>query len=155
MIKCCFLVFLFFSVYGQDLTCLTGSSTECDFGNGAFTLTIPAGSGIFGKTIFAQSLTLIGAGVGQQVEFSDTTFIISDSLAMFDIHPSFQNVEIDGPTISLTDTSSNSFILMANSNITYSDTLILGYVFVSTTNTKFNGNTTGTLQLSAGDINFM
>ena len=75
MIKCCFLVFLFFSVYGQDLTCLTGSSTECDFGNGAFTLTIPAGIGIFGKTIFAQSLTLIGAGVGQQVEFSDTTFI--------------------------------------------------------------------------------
>ena len=67
----------------------------------------------------------------------------------------FQNVEIDGPTISLTDTSSNSFILMANSNITYSDTLILGYVFVSTTNTIFNGNTTGTLQLSAGDINFM
>ena len=153
MIKCCFLVFLFFSVYGQDLSCLTGSSPVCDFGNGAFTLTIPVGSSISGKTIYAQSLTLVGTSAA--VTFLDTTFIISDSLAMSGIRPSFQNVEIDGPTISLTDTSSNSFILMANSNITYSDTLILGYVFVSTTNTIFNGNTTGTLQLSAGDINFM
>ena len=157
MIKCCcFLVFLVFSVYSQDLSCLTGNSTVCNFGVGIFSLTLPAGVGISEKIIYAETLTLVGATPVQPVAFLDTTFIISGSLYMTDIIPAFQNVAIEAPFVSLTETTNSisDFMKVFDTNITYSDTLVLDYYSISTRNALFNGINTGRLQLSAGGTTF-